>query len=179
MVTEANVFGCMVTHDLIQPDYCVVGDKVGGNLNMIGDGHIRGQCPVGSVPQKKVSKKEKHFTVLPLTLLSGEPLMCIIIISGVRYNVLLGMGLDGSADMVNNVSDSDFIQNNSGAGKLFPDGPSCIFNVKTIPCFIRRSKTGSITSEILCKALAELDHRNVFSRINGLNPFLLVYDHGS
>ena len=115
-------------------------------------------------PKKKVSTKDKLFTLLPLTLLSGEPLMCILIISGVRYNTLLEMWLDGSADMVGNVLDVDFIQKNSCAGKNVSWWAFMHYQWKKIPCFIRRSKKGSITSKILCKSLAELDHRNIFHR---------------
>ena len=47
-VGEENAYGCRCTHDLIHPDYFVVMDEVGGNINMKGDGHIGGEkyfCP--------------------------------------------------------------------------------------------------------------------------------------
>ena len=40
---KKDALGCKVTHDLIHPDMCVVGDELGGNLNMSGDGHVGGK----------------------------------------------------------------------------------------------------------------------------------------
>ena len=95
---------------------------------MSGDGHIGGGkllCGKDDVPQKKVSTKDRHFTVLPLCLLSGEPLICIVIIAGKRPSALLEMGLDGESQLIGDVNDNNFWQNNSGPGKLFPGGPTC------------------------------------------------------
>ena len=39
-VSEENAYGCKVTHELTDPDYCIVLDEVGGNINQKGDGHI-------------------------------------------------------------------------------------------------------------------------------------------
>ena len=43
IVNEVQVYGCQVTHQLDHPEYCVVMDEVGGNINMQGDGHIGGE----------------------------------------------------------------------------------------------------------------------------------------
>ena len=182
IVDESDAFGCKVTHELIHPEYCIVGDEVGGNLNMSGDGHVGGQkllCATDSVPQKKVSTNDRHFTVLPLTLLTGEPLMCILVLSGKRENALTEMGINSEADVIGQELSLNFVDRNSGEGKLFPGGPTCHVNGKTIPCFVRWSEKGGITSEILRSALAELDHLNVFPRRDNLNPYLLVDGHGS
>ena len=40
---ESLAFGCKVTHDLIHPDWCIVGDEAGGNISMKGDGHVGGR----------------------------------------------------------------------------------------------------------------------------------------
>ena len=42
-VSEDIAFGCKVFHGLIHPNMCLVGDEVGGNLSMKGDGHVSGQ----------------------------------------------------------------------------------------------------------------------------------------
>ena len=31
---ESQAYGCKVTHDLIHPDWCLVGDEVGENISM-------------------------------------------------------------------------------------------------------------------------------------------------
>ena len=68
---------------------------------------------------------------------------------------------------------------NSGPGKLYPGGPTCTLRGIEVPCFIRWSEKGSITSEILKEALAELDRLGVLPRVNGVKPFLLVNGHSS
>ena len=32
VVKEEQVFGCQITHDITNPDYCLVMDEVGGNM---------------------------------------------------------------------------------------------------------------------------------------------------
>ena len=37
---EKYAFGCMVTHDITDPDYVLTLDEVGGNTSQKGDGQI-------------------------------------------------------------------------------------------------------------------------------------------
>ena len=37
---EKDAFGCMVTHDITDPDYVLTLDEVGGNTSQKGDGQI-------------------------------------------------------------------------------------------------------------------------------------------
>ena len=85
------------------------------------------------------------------------------------------------AEVSGNVEDQDFITKNSGPGKLFPGGPTCHFNGKTVPCFVRWSKTGSITGPILLEILKEMDHRDLFEREKnpGVTPSYICDAHGS
>ena len=179
---EKDALGCKVTHDLIHPEMCLVGDEVGGNLNMDNDGYVGGEkllCAKGTIPQQKTSTRDKHFTLLPLVLLTGKPLMCIIIIAGKKPDVLVEMGINGAAEMNGEEGDEDFFEKNSGVGKLYPGGPTCTVRGIEVPCFIRWSTNGSITSEILTEALMEIDRLGVMPRVDGVNPFLLVDRHGS
>ena len=75
--------------------------------------------------RQKISVKDKHYTVLGLTNFDGEPIMCVVIYSGLRRNVLLETGLDLRADLVGTYGDTDFMRNNYGPGKHFPGGPTC------------------------------------------------------
>ena len=62
---------------------CLVVDEVGSNLSQKGDVHIGGQmymCERGAILQVKVQHKEKHFTLLGFTSLSGRPVLCLVII---------------------------------------------------------------------------------------------------
>ena len=42
VVKEEEAFGCKVTHDITNPDYCLVLDEVAGNINKKGDGNVGG-----------------------------------------------------------------------------------------------------------------------------------------
>ena len=51
--SQDKALDCKVTHHITQPGMCVMGDEVGGNLSMKGDGHIGGSLYVtkrGKVP---------------------------------------------------------------------------------------------------------------------------------
>ena len=39
---ESEAYGCKVTSKFSRPDMVLLGDEVGGNIDMTGDGHIRG-----------------------------------------------------------------------------------------------------------------------------------------
>ena len=43
VVKEEEEIGYKVTHDITNPDYCLVMDKVGGSINQKGDGNVDGQ----------------------------------------------------------------------------------------------------------------------------------------
>ena len=70
---------------LKHPDMCLVVDEVGCNSSQRGDGHICGQkyqCESGTIPQINAShSNERHFTTLCFTSLSGEVVMCLIIMA--------------------------------------------------------------------------------------------------
>ena len=88
-MNEPGNFKC--NYQLTHPEMCLVVDKVGANnLNQKDDGHIGGQnfmCEVGSVPQLKVSTKDRHFTLFGFKNLKGEPMMCLLILAGVKQKV--------------------------------------------------------------------------------------------
>jgi hypothetical protein len=71
---------------------CVVMDKVGCNINMTKDGHVNGTRFIidkNDEAKLKASKKEKHFTCLGLTLLTGTPLMCVVIVDAKVDDLLI------------------------------------------------------------------------------------------
>jgi hypothetical protein len=71
------------------------------------------------------------------------------------------------------------ITENSGFGKAFPGGPTCLFRGKVIPALITCSPKGSITSSILRAAFERLDHLGVYERTPSLKPFALFDAHDS
>ena len=111
-------------------------DEVGGNINQKGDGNIEGQlqlCEIDKTPQQKVSSRDKHYTILGLTILSSEPIICIIIFAGKCHQPLIETGLDLEAEVEGNEEDDDFFAKNSGKEKRFPMRPTCTFKGKEIP----------------------------------------------
>ena len=65
-------------------------------------------CPKGTIPQQKISTRDKHFTLMGLTLLSGDPVMCILIIAGKKPSALVELGINNDATMVGKEGDEDF-----------------------------------------------------------------------
>ena len=176
-------FGLPCTHEITHPHMCLVVDEVGADLSQKGDGHISGAlyaCEKGTHAQNKVQHINKHFTLLGFTALSGEPVLCLIVIPGVREQLSVETGIDPFVETTfGQANDPDYFDRNYGPGKLFPGGPSCTFQGKEIPCMVRWTPKGGITSEILAEALQHIDSYNVFQREDGRMPFLLLDGHQS
>ena len=72
-------------------------DEVGSDLNMMNDGHLGGMKFITRKGNNAIinsTKKSKRFTVLGLTLLSGEPLMCVVIFEGKERSLVQESGVD-------------------------------------------------------------------------------------
>ena len=180
--SEKDAFGFKVSHNIVHPDYFMMADEVGGNASQKGDGHAGGKkllCEKGSVPRKVVSHQDKHFTLLGFTALNGDAVMCCVIFSGVMQNPQVETGADFTKSIIGDVEDPMFFENNFGEGKPFPGGPTCVFRGKKVPCFVRWSEKGGITSTILTDILREMDARKLFDRTDGRLPFVLLDGHGS
>ena len=138
-------------------------------------------CGKGMIPKEKCTTNDKHWTLLGLTAFTGQPVMCIVIFAGEKASTILETGMDIFAQVIGNEKEDDFFDKNYGPGKLYPGGPTCEFKGKKIPCLVRWSPKGSITSEILVDILKTLDYLNIFvdERAQGKKPFLLLDGHGS
>jgi len=180
---EDTCFGCRVNYKLLHPDQCFVGDEVGGNISMKGDGHVGGRLLLTSpesIAYDRVSVSEKRFTLIGLTALDGSPVMCILIIQGKRKDLAVETGIDIRVTPDGDANDGDtYFFTNSGLGKYFPGPPTCRFRNKDIPSLVRWNESGSITSEILVEALSTLDILGVIDRSSNKKPFLLLDGHGS
>ena len=145
VVEEGDAYGCKVTLDITKPEMCVVADEVGGNTSQKDDGKIGGErwlCSPGTIPQRKISTKNKHYTTLGLTLLDGRPLMCVVIMSGEHPKAEVETGIDVFAEAVGDVEDDDYFEKNTGKGKKYPCGPTCDVRGVTVPCLVRWSPKG-------------------------------------
>ena len=134
---EKNAFGCKVIHRVTHPEKCLVMNEVGANIGQRGNGHVVGRlvlCAQGDVPQKKVFNGDRHFTTIPITLLTGEPLICIVIFSGKIRKSIVETGIDCFVETTGDPRDADYFEKNSnGCGKRSPFGPLCIYKSKKIP----------------------------------------------
>jgi hypothetical protein len=180
-----KAYGQPCTIRITHPELCFVADEVGSNISQTGDGNIGGRklvCATGCVPQQKVGNKNKHFTVMGLTALTGEPVMCIVIIEGMQRQVEIELGIDLDVQTdVGSLNDMDYVKRNTGKGKRFPGGPTCHFKGKDILCFMRFQEKGGMTGEILLDIFKTLDFHKLFDndRKNGRRPFFLLDGHGS
>ena len=181
VVDEKTSFGCKVTHRITRPEMVICFDELGGNTSQKGDGHVGGQlllCETGKTPQVKISTRDKHYTIMGLATLTGEPVMCVVIFAGTKPNPLCKTGLDLSAETFGSPDDHDYFKKNSGPGKRFPGGPTCKYLGKEVPCFCAWSEKGGVIAEILMRMLGTLEKLQVFSHKDAI-PFLVCDAHGS
>lgn len=83
-VEECITAGYKVNIEIIKPEMCIVAAEVGGNTSQKDDGKIGGErwlTEISIIPQRKISTRNKHYTVLGTTLLDGKSLMCIVIMA--------------------------------------------------------------------------------------------------
>lgn len=90
-----DALGCMVIHKLCPSDRCFVGDLVGRNVSMKGDGHAGGKLLLRGQGQvhTRSSHVEKRFTMIGLTALDGAPILCVLIFPGAKRDLLLETGI--------------------------------------------------------------------------------------
>ena len=170
-----NALGCIVTNGLIHPELCFVGDEVGGIISMNSDGNAGGKklcTEQGTTPYEKASSTDKRFTMIGLTSLDGNPVMCLLIIQGKEANLSIETGIDVTINPEGKPDDLDFFFNNSGEGKYFPGGPVCTYCGKKVPTMIRWNESATITSEILFDMLKTLNFLDVIPRDGKRQPFL-------
>ena len=75
---ENKSFGCKVTHHITRPDMILVMDEVGAGTSQKADGAVGGEkfvCAIGATPKEKCSTNSKHWTLIGLTALYGQPIM--------------------------------------------------------------------------------------------------------
>ena len=155
-------------------------DEVGGNTSQKGNGHIGGKllvCAKGMIPQEK-NTRDKHWTLLGLTALNGDPIMCVIIFAGIGSQAVVEIEMDVFVEQEGEDSDDDYFKKNSGKNKRYPRGPTCTFQGTEVPCLTQWSPEGSITPAILMDILEILEHLKVFDRAKGRKPCLLLDGHG-
>ena len=120
LVEESDAYRCKVTLDITKPEMCVVADEVCGNTLQKDDGKIGGKrwlCSPGTIPQRKISTKNEHYSTLGLTLLDERPMSCVVIMAGENPKAKVENGIDVFVEAVGNVDDDDYFEKNIDKGK--------------------------------------------------------------
>lgn len=79
--------------------------------------------------------------------------MCGVVVQGETVRSDVVPGIDTFVEKIGSQDDSDFIANNTGKGKQYPMGPTCMFKGVEVPCMVACTTNGSITSDILVQFL--------------------------
>ena len=190
---DTDAYGYKVTIDIHRPDLGIVLDECGCNLSQEGDGHIGGEKFLTGLEDKaysSTSTKHNHFTVIRVTQLDGNPLMCVVIVSGKKHDVLVELGVDVS-QLVDldidysggNILDTniELLRNHSGEGRLFSGLPTCHYKGKDVPGYMAFTEKGGINASILTNIFRRMDNLKLFDdeRADGLTPFVLLDGHSS
>ena len=62
--------------------------------------------------------------------------MRVLIIQEIIFQADYWTGSEMLAEKIGKERDAYFYENNSGPGKLFPEGSSCTVRGKVVPCFV-------------------------------------------
>jgi hypothetical protein len=180
-------YGRPTKYELIHPEMVVFVDETGANTNQVDDKRYGGHKYIlptdGSSTGTLGSTTDMHFTVLPFISGTGEPIMCAIILKSEKHVSEIPtswkLGIDITRPLEPADTDEEMLMKNIGEGKAMHAGPTCVYNNKTIPCFVCTSPKASITSDLLAEMLKAIDSYHVFDRSDGKKPFLLLDGHHS
>ena len=183
-VAEGEKFGEIQAMVITKPAYLLFADESGFNTSQQKDGNVGGtkfvvEC--ATVPQSTSAHTDHRFTMLPFTSASGEAVCCVMIFQSDTEQVpqLWRTGLDHGPGLVRKEDGSIDIEDNLGEGKSYPGGPKCFYNGKTVQCLTYASKSGGISGLILVQILSEFDKIDLFPRVPGLMPMLVIDGHQS
>lgn len=169
--SESEAVGCKVQVELTHPDMALVLDEVGCNTSQECDNAIGGKLFLtgkNDQPYRSVSSRHSHFTVLGVTALSGEPVLCVVIISGKKADIPVATGVDWKAFTSNLHADFDdgdeikFLKNHRGSGNIFPEGPVCQFRGKKVPSFVTFTESGGMDGNVLTEVFKHLDAFGIY-----------------
>ena len=123
--------GLKVKVQITHPEWLIFGDEVGTDISQKNDGSVGGQLFIttkGTRGNVKSSHTDGRFTLIGLTAASGDAVMAIMIFTGEELSFEQRMGHDIRV----NFDENKTITDNSGPGKTFPGGPTCLFRGKTM-----------------------------------------------
>ena len=182
----------MVDTKITHPHLILVGDEVGSDLCMTGDGHNGGEKTIGkknTVSYQTATKKSKHFTLMGLTNLAGRAVCCIVIVEGLEFKLDIMTGIDDNISPIDLCNEEEmsidnlrkYVRKNIGKGKSQPCGPTCLYKGQEVPCIVQFTPKGSMDGHALTNILKHLDALELYTkdRQEGRIPCLLVDGHNS
>ena len=157
----------------------IAGDNANGGERYL--------CGVHDQPFQSAATKASHFTCMGVTSLTGEPVMCVVIITGKTRDLAVETGVNwnllGEMDdtYIDTTEDYAFFNEHFGKDNLLPGGPTCTFKGKEVPAFVTFTESGGIDGPTLTAIFRCLDALGLYSedRDNGLIPFALLDGHQS
>ena len=170
--------GLKIKVEITHPEWILFGDEVGSTISQKDYGHVAGKkvvTPKNTRANMKTSHKDGKIILIGLTAMSVDHVMVIIIFAAEELSFEQMMGHDILVLYV----ESKSVEDNSGEGKTFPGGPTCIFREKETPALVTCSSKVSITSEILRATFEKLDNIGVYEREENRKPFCLFDTHDS
>ena len=193
---EMLVMGYKVDIKIDWPDLGLMMDECGCNLSQEGDRNIGVELFLTRVNEKAYTSKSikySHFTIIGVTQLNGNPLMCVVIVTGKHRDPLIELGVDllQLVDLDINITTNEdetvdesvleLPQQHCGEGQLFPGLPKCHYKGIEIPGYIVFSESGGINADILTNIFQRMDNLHLFDddRSNGYTPFMLLDGHSS
>jgi hypothetical protein len=155
-ITESptNSWGRKAKYLLTRPELLFFVDEVSSNTLQKKDGNIVGQTYVVHKTQRALLRSSHthcHFTVLGFTNVCGDPICCVIIISGKEIMAEHRMELQPWVDFTGD-PEVNLEENSNGMEKYYPYGPTCFPFGKEVETYVTCSESGSITSDILVEA---------------------------
>ena len=159
---ESRAFGTPVSLNLTRPENIFVLDETGDNTHGKEDAVKGGQkmmCLKGQVPREEVGVSDRHFTVVPVTDLTGRLRAYAIIFKGDFLDATWPLGID--IDKLPIVGD---ILENMGPGKAMPGISVFDDDGKEIPVIFAASENASMTTSVLADLFRKMDLLGITQR---------------
>ena len=119
-------------------------EKVGYDIRQVVNGAVDSEIfifEVGKVPKATFLTKSNHWTLLELAALDFFPVMCIVIFAEKDEVLLYKTEMDSFAEVSGNAVEKDFFDKSSGSEKIYPGGPTYLFNGKEVMCMCHWRRT--------------------------------------
>jgi hypothetical protein len=137
---------------IIHPEWIVVVDETGVNMNQKDDGNLGGQLFIvpSDDPDARLqgATTDIHFTVICFQADNGQPILCAVVMKSEKdskdLTVSWKLGIDITTKLTEtNPGDATMVIENWEA---MIGGPQCTFCGKVVPCLVCASSKASITS---------------------------------